>query len=250
MIKIRNRYAGNWYGYKYMNGMNIGNPVCSTKGKIVGVNLKKTFVTEPPNDGQQPNVFYGLFVHIKIENGDQYTFIFDPFSDYPGIKGASKLTGNSEINTTHRVSWKRIKKVYRCFKETAKRMIKSGKSPEDRFIRFSYMPTILRLMEICGANEAVDIIGKEVIISTLNPLVLEEHYVDTLGPFFGPYVSSLTMFMASLGEDDTIDVKKGCICPIMYYVDTNSEIINAFIDKFISKYPSKLVPAYGHEVEE
>ena len=242
MIKIRNKCAGNRYEYKQMHSMNVGNPVRLTKGKIVGVNLKKTFVTK------LSDVFYGLFVHIKIENGDQYTFIFDPFVGNPGLGGASKLTGNSKINASHCVSWKRIKKAYHCFKKIRKETSKLGEAPAERFIRFSYMPTILRLMEICGADEAVDIIGKEVIISALDPSLIAGSDASTSSNTY--CMAFLTMFMASLGKDDTIDLEKRYMCPILYYIDTDNEIINAFIDRFISRYPTRFIPAYGHEAEE
>ena len=216
-----------------------------TVGTIVGWNIKKTMIAM---DGINHEV-YGLFVHIKTADA-QYTLIFDAFPVATLDGSRHSVVGCCDrIETKVECDWDSVKRVMKRVK-FAKRMRKSFKKSKKSnnksyfgryyashkdmiyYVDTTYEPTILRLFDLCGASESVDIIGKEVRIATVEENM--EFFQKSEGNFIYMYISD---------GDAAMD-------PLMWYVDTDNKSVNDYIDLYIEKHPHALMPLYGHENQE
>ena len=202
-------------------------------GTIVGWNIKKTTIVNSSSsslDGNHKDT-YGLFVHIKVGD-DQYTLVFDAFAvdskwDSPYVT----YTKSGNITLIRIFSWKELKYVVRDIKR-AKRLSKSKRrkfiaSYKDRTypVQFKYVPTLLRLMDLLGADECVDIIGKNVVIDAIGG-----------GEFLCTEIRNVS------GTSRMI--------PNVFYVDTDNQELKDVISNYINTHPWVVVPNYGHENQE
>lgn len=234
MIKILNKS-----GFKHTSHFCMK---ADTVGTIVGWNIKKTMIAM----GDINHEVYGLFVHIKTADA-QYTLIFDafPVATLDGMHH-SVVDCCDRIETKVECDWDSVKRVMKRVK-IAKRIRKSFKKSNNKhhfgryhtshknmryYVDTTYEPTILRLFNLCGASESVDIIGKEVRIATVEENM--EFLQKSEGNFLYTYIRD--------GE--------AIMDPLMWYVDTDNKSVNDYIDLYIKKHPYMSMPLYGHEAQE
>lgn len=223
-----------------------------TTGTIVGWNIKKTLVDadyfmfngskDVPLTSSVGNEMYGLFVHIKVGN-DQYTLIFDAFTleNMEAMSGyRSFVTSEENVSVTRGFGWKDVKRFINrsyALKESSKSFGNKAHKYQTYPINFDYEPALLKLMNIAGVSEAVDIIGSSItleIIDTNKPMAELIELSDS------SYVR-----MGIHGKDSNV-----IMYPLMYYIDTEDQKLQTFIDAYSKAHRQLVMPNYGHEVYE
>ncbi len=202
-------------------------------GHIVGYNIKKCYALDTSVIGDMNyKLIYGLFVHIKLDNNDQYDMVFDAFS--------SKHNGLSEIilpsfnNTSpciklsKTINWKDLKDL----NKQAKRKNKVSKVFRKSGIYHTTIidhPPILEIMHICNADELVDIIGKEVKLST----IIDDPNLN---------VGRLSFYLFNVNNNNN-NINYTLI-PLSVNINTSNESINRYIDYYSNIYPVMVLPEY------
>lgn len=195
-------------------------------GHIVGYNIKKCYAMDVSViDDINYKLIYGLFLHIKLDNNDQYDMVFDIFSnnDLSEIVSSS-ASKNIYVKINKFLKWKNVKDLIK----QAKRKKKVSKEFRNNGIYHTIIedqPPILQVMNICNADELIDLIGKEVKLSAI---------VDNPNSNIGRLTFSL------YNVNNNIN-----IIPILVNINTNNESINEYINNCLKKYPVMNVPEYN-----
>lgn len=141
--KLRNKPRVGSY-INIINNYNLSSE--EIKGTICGINIKPIFPTKSKmvdsDNFVECDIKYtkkwGLFVHIRLENNDQYDAVW-------------KIEDTFSLNSEYGVPEK-----------------KDGKKKRKQHITH---PTIPTLFNIIGVDEWVDVIGTEVIIIPINGII-------------------------------------------------------------------------------
>lgn len=201
-------------------------------GHIVGYNIKKCYVPDYGNDTGY-KLTYGFFIHIKLDNNDQYDMVVDAFGSGRYLSEIVPSRGTGEnIKVTRCIRWKNIKDLNKQAKRRAK-ISKGLKKCGLYQTTFEYNPSILDVMKICNADELVDLIGKEVKVSAIidNPVYNVYNYNMLL---------SFSLFDMSTNK---------VIIPVLVNINTNNESINKYIESIMIMHPGMNIPEY-HKSEE
>ena len=222
-----------------------------TTGTIVGWNIKKTSVDadyflfngskDVPLTSSFGNEMYGLFVHIKVGN-DQYTLIFDAFAleSMGAMSGYRSFVTSENVSVTRGFGWKDAKRFINrsyALKESSKSFGNNAHKHQTYPISFEYEPALLKLMNIAGVSEAVDIIGSSVTLEI----------IDTNRPMDELIEISASSYVRMGIHSKHSDV---IMHPLMYYIDTGDQKLQTFIDAYSEAHHQLVMPNYGHEVYE
>lgn len=232
---IRNNYFTGEPGFSYTGryvNLQRSKYVDSVIGTIVGFNIK-------PIVNPDLTYNYGMFVHVKTDDGDQYDYIFDTFANNVVVQGMiytpeySKVDWGLTAYRRVRMTWDQIKPLIKMAKHA-----KRDKTEDLNSTMFSthlnQVPSILALLYVCNANELVELIGKKVKITIIRPEP-DKPVKKKL---------SVVMEMAAYPPDRS---RHASIVPIAFEVHTGKDDINDFIRRYIARYPDDQVPAFDRD---
>lgn len=208
------------------------------KCTVCGVNIKPIMIDKTADDEPTKGYDLGLFLHVRIPNGDQYDLIWRLHSDLEyddeSTKIAEKVNVYTSVGDIEKVVVPGVlfDDVYIMGKKPWKDLRNKKLLNKHTKLRFqcTTYPIIPNILQVLGVNEWVEIIGAPIYVNVPKMLPVADIGIDMSNPraAFPIGCYNVEEYERSISDPDTADAYR--TYPNYFEIHTSDEELLEYIN--------------------